>query len=191
MPRTCGFVGCFSGSLARYSTLHKQIAAPTESICSCEYLAPALNIMKSQTVVERVNSSVQVGTNKGEEGLRWQVFLDTCLSPFDRPLESVTSCTFNPSCLQDLGTSFLISAVFSPPQAPFCLSLPDSLPCPEPFLSFTCFRQERWPVTYEILNSYIQISIFADCVGTEIPVFTGLEKGVFHDHSPLCSICSH
>lgn len=64
-----------------YSTLHKQIAAPTESICSCEYLAPALNIMKSQTVVERVNSSVQAGANKGEEGLRWQGLLKCVPEP--------------------------------------------------------------------------------------------------------------
>lgn len=52
-----------------YSTLHNQIAAPAESICSCEYLAPALKIMKSQTGVERLPSSIQAGTGEGEERL--------------------------------------------------------------------------------------------------------------------------
>lgn len=59
----------FSAYLAMYSTLHNQIAAPTESICSCEYSAPALKIMKSQTGVERLPSSVQAGPGEGEEWL--------------------------------------------------------------------------------------------------------------------------
>lgn len=59
----------FSAYLAMYSTLHNQIAAPTESICSCEYSAPALKIMKSQTGVERLTSSVQAGPGEGEEWL--------------------------------------------------------------------------------------------------------------------------
>lgn len=49
-----------------YSTWHKQIAAPTESICSCEYLAPSLKVMKLQMAVEGLSCSVQAGTGAGE-----------------------------------------------------------------------------------------------------------------------------
>lgn len=59
-----------------YGTLHNQIAAPTESICSCECLAPALKVMRSQTAVEGLRSSVQAGAGEGEEGLLWQELLN-------------------------------------------------------------------------------------------------------------------
>lgn len=171
-----------------YSTLHKQIAAPTESICSCEYLAPSLKVMKLQTAVEGLSCSMQAGTGGSKGRLHWWGLHRHVLQTF---LSGAVLYIYSFSrSLLDLWTLFLNKPCPSHLRAPFCFPLCDFLPCTDPFhLS----RQSAiFPRSHDLLHmKHWTVKckhFFAVCVATEMTIFTGLEEGLSHDQSPLCSI---